>query len=52
MILPAILEFPGIFETPFAKMAAGGVISVTPIILMVTMMQKYIVSGLTGRTIK
>lgn len=52
MILPALLDFPGLFETPFAKMAAGGVISVTPILLMVTILQKYIVSGLTGRTMK
>ncbi|OHD67574.1 MAG: hypothetical protein A2177_12450 [Spirochaetes bacterium RBG_13_68_11] len=52
MILTVILDFPSPYEMPFAKMSAGGIISVVPIILLVIVFQRYIVSGLTGRTIK
>ena len=52
MVMPAILEFPGFYETPFAKMAAGGLLAVLPILLIVIIFQKYVVSGLTGRTLK
>jgi len=52
MIMPTILSFPTQFEMPFAKMSAGGVIAVTPIIILVVVFQRYIVSGLTGRTLK
>jgi len=52
MILPVILDFPTPYEMPFAKMSAGGIISVVPIILLVFVFQRYVVSGLTGRTLK
>jgi len=52
MIMPAILEIPGYHEVPFAKMAAGGILAVLPILLIVIVFQKYVVSGLTGRTLK
>jgi len=52
MIMPVILDFPTPYEMPFAKMSAGGIISVVPIILLVIIFQRYIVSGLTGRTLK
>ena len=51
MIMPALLEFPGQWEMPFAKMAAGGLLAVLPILLIVVVFQKYVVSGLTGRTL-
>jgi ABC-type glycerol-3-phosphate transport system permease component len=52
MIMPAILEIPGLFDLPYAKMAAGGVIAVVPILVLAIVFQNQIVSGLTGRTIK
>lgn len=52
MIMPALLEFPGFFEMPYAKMAAGGLLAVLPILLMVIICQKYVIGGLTGRTLK
>ncbi|MCD6256950.1 carbohydrate ABC transporter permease [Candidatus Aerophobetes bacterium] len=52
MIMPAILEIPGYYEVPFAKMSAGGILAVLPILLIVIIFQKYVVSGLTGRTLK
>ena len=52
MIMPAILEFGGLYSVPFARMAAGGVIAITPIVLLVIVFQKYIETGLTGRTFK
>jgi len=52
MIMPAILEIPGYYEVPFAKMSAGGILAVVPILLIVIIFQKYVVSGLTGRTLK
>lgn len=52
MIMPTILDFPTPYEMPFAKMSAGGIISVAPIILLVIVFQRFIVSGLTGRTLK
>ncbi len=52
MIIPTILDFPTAYAMPFAKMSAGGVISVAPIIVLVVLFQRYIVSGLTGRTLK
>ena len=52
MIMPALLEFPGLFEMPYAKMAAGGLLAVLPILLIVIIFQKYVVSGLTGTTLK
>ena len=52
MITPSILDFPSPYSIPFALMSAGGVISVLPIIIIVIVFQRYIVSGLTGRTIK
>ena len=52
MIMPALLEFPGLYEMPYAKMAAGGLLAVLPILLIVVIFQKYVVSGLTGRTLK
>lgn len=52
MIMPVILDFPSPYEMPFAKMSAGGIISVVPIIILVFVFQRYIVSGLTGRTLK
>jgi len=52
MIMPALLEFPGLYEMPFAKMAAGSLLAVLPILVMVVVFQKYVVSGLTGRTFK
>lgn len=52
MIMPALLEFPGMYDIPFAKMAAGGVLAVLPILLIVVFFQKYVVSGLVGRTFK
>jgi ABC-type glycerol-3-phosphate transport system permease component len=52
MIMPTILDFPTPYEMPFAKMSAGGIISVLPVILIVLLFQRYIVSGLTGRTLK
>ena len=52
MIMPALLEFPGQWEMPYAKMAAGGLLAVLPILLIVVIFQKYVVSGLTGTTLK
>jgi multiple sugar transport system permease protein len=52
MIMPAILEFPGYLDIPFAKMAAGGFIAVSPILVIVIVFQKYVISGLVGRTFK
>jgi len=52
MIMPAILEIPGYYEVPFAKMSAGGILAVLPVLLIVIIFQKYVVSGLTGRTLK
>ena len=52
MIMPTILDFPSPYAMPFAKMAAGGVIAVMPIILLVMVFQRFIVGGLTGRTLK
>ena len=52
MIMPTILDFPSPYAMPFAKMAAGGVIAVVPIIVLVMVFQRYIVGGLTGRTLK
>jgi ABC-type glycerol-3-phosphate transport system permease component len=52
MIMPVILDFPTPYEMPFAKMSAGGIISVLPIIILVIVFQRYVVSGLTGRTLK
>ena len=52
MIMPAILEIPGFYELPFAKMSAGGFLAVLPVLLIVIVFQKYVVSGLTGRTLK
>lgn len=52
MIMPALLEFPGLYEMPFAKMSAGGFLAVLPILLIGIIFQKYVVSGLTGRTLK
>ncbi|HSV32376.1 MAG TPA: carbohydrate ABC transporter permease [Atribacteraceae bacterium] len=52
MIMPTLLEFPGFTAMPFAKMAAGGIIAVLPILLIVIFFQNYVVSGLTGRTFK
>jgi len=52
MVMPAILEIPGLFNLPYAKMAAGGVIAVMPILVLAIGFQSQIVSGLTGRTIK
>ncbi|MFQ6066494.1 MAG: carbohydrate ABC transporter permease [bacterium] len=52
MIMPALLEFPGLYEMPYAKMAAGGLLAVLPILLIVIIFQKYVVSGLTGTTLK
>ncbi len=51
MIMPALLEFPGLYEMPYAKMAAGGLLAMLPILLIVVIFQKYVVSGLTGRTL-
>jgi ABC-type glycerol-3-phosphate transport system permease component len=50
MIMPALLGLPGLFDIPFARMAAGGFIAVAPILLMVIVFQKHVISGLTGRT--
>jgi multiple sugar transport system permease protein len=47
MILPAILEFPGQYQVPFARMAVGGIVGIAPILVLVIVFQKYIVSGLT-----
>jgi ABC-type glycerol-3-phosphate transport system permease component len=33
-------------------MSAGGIISMAPIIILVIIFQRYVVSGLTGRTLK
>lgn len=52
MIMPALLEFPGYLDIPFAKMAAGGFLAVLPIIIIVIVFQKYVVSGLVGQTFK
>jgi ABC-type glycerol-3-phosphate transport system permease component len=52
MIMPALLELPGLYETPFAKMTAGGIVSLVPIVLLVVIFQRYILSGLTGRSLK
>ena len=52
MIMPALLEFPGLFEMPYAKMSAGGLLAVLPVLLIVIIFQKYVVSGLTGTTLK
>jgi len=52
MVMPAILEIPGFYEIPFAKMSAGGLLAVLPVLLIVITFQKYVVSGLTGRTLK
>lgn len=52
MIMPAILEVPGLYEMPFAKMAASGVMAVAPILIISILSQRYVISGLTGRTIK
>lgn len=52
MIMPALLEFPGQWEMPYAKMAAGGLLAVLPVLLIVIIFQKYVVSGLTGTTLK
>jgi ABC-type glycerol-3-phosphate transport system permease component len=52
MIIANILDYPTPYAMPFAKMSAGGVISVAPIIILVILFQRYIVSGLTGRTLK
>jgi multiple sugar transport system permease protein len=47
MILPEILEFPGLYEMPYARMAVGGIVGIAPILVFVIVFQKYIVSGLT-----
>ncbi len=52
MIIPSILDMPTQYSMPFARMSAGSVISVVPIIILVLVFQRYIVSGLTGRTLK
>jgi ABC-type glycerol-3-phosphate transport system permease component len=52
MIMPALLEFPGYLDIPFAKMAAGGFLAVLPILIIVIVFQKYVVSGLVGQTFK
>ncbi|MFP4510707.1 MAG: carbohydrate ABC transporter permease [Spirochaetaceae bacterium] len=52
MIMPALLELPGLYETPFAKMTAGGIVSLVPIVILVVVFQRYILSGLTGRSLK
>jgi len=52
MIMPALLEFPGLYEMPYAKMAAGGLLAMLPILLIVVIFQKYLVSGITGRSLK
>jgi len=52
MIMPALLELPGLYETPFAKMTAGGIVSMVPIVILVIVFQRYILSGLTGRSLK
>ncbi len=52
MIMPALLEFPGYLDIPYAKMAAGGFIAVLPILVIVVVFQKYVVSGLVGQTFK
>ncbi len=52
MIMPALLEFPGQFDIPYPKMAAGGFVAVLPIIFIVIVFQRWVVSGLVGRTFK
>lgn len=52
MITPAILDFPSLYSVPFSFMCAGGIVSMFPILVVVIIFQRYIVSGLTGRTIK
>lgn len=52
MIMPALNEFPTPFHVPFPKMGGGAVVSMVPIIIIVVVFQRYIVNGLTGRTIK
>ncbi|MGA2764161.1 MAG: carbohydrate ABC transporter permease [Spirochaetia bacterium] len=52
MIIPSILDMPTQYSVPFARMSAGSAISVAPIIILVLVFQRYIVSGLTGRTLK
>jgi len=52
MIIPSILDMPTQYSVPFARMSAGSAISVAPIIILVLLFQRYIVSGLTGRTLK
>ncbi|MEM2002632.1 MAG: hypothetical protein QXT77_08315, partial [Candidatus Methanomethylicaceae archaeon] len=52
MIMPALLEFPGYLDIPYAKMAAGGLIAILPILVIVIVFQRYIVSGLVGQTFK
>lgn len=52
MIMPALLDLPGLYTIPFARMAAGGFIAVLPILVMVIVFQKHVVSGLTGRVFK
>lgn len=48
MIIPTVLEIPGYWVVPIGNMAAGGVITVAPIILMAIAFRKYVVSGLSA----
>lgn len=52
MMLPALLELPELYGIPYARMMAGALVSIVPIIALVLAFQRNIVSGLTGRTIK
>lgn len=40
------------FETPYARMAAAGIICIIPTIIITIMAQKYLVKGFTGGAIK
>jgi multiple sugar transport system permease protein len=47
MINPAVLEFPGLYEMPYARMASGGILTVLPLLILSLIFHKYIISGLT-----
>lgn len=48
----AIALFPGLHEIPWGEMAAATVVVTTPLILLVFLFQRHIVSGLTAGSVK
>jgi multiple sugar transport system permease protein len=48
----AIALFPGLHEIPWGEMAAATIVVTAPLILLVLLFQRRIVSGLTAGSVK